>query len=239
MYGWRARIGLILPMDNTVMEPEYYALGLEGISFHGVRMDTIERSQMPVRGAALSSQFVEMGVDGVGYACAETSFLKGVDGNAYIKEQIEKTCSLPAVTASGVMVEALQALGAKNVALVMPYPQTSADAMLAFVERQGFGVANSVRRDFNDEYKDKRDWYHTNLQPASVAYRMARRVHVRGADAVFIAATNFRTMEIIPRLEDDLGCPVVSTNSAILWSLFRTLGVKESAAKLGSLFDRE
>lgn len=238
MYGWRARIGLILPMDNTVMEPEFYSLGLEGVSYHGVRMDTIERSQMPVRGAALSEQFVEMGVDAVGYACAETSFLKGVDGNAYIKEQIQKTCSLPAVTASGVMVEALKALEADTVALVTPYPQTSADAMHAFLERQGFRVANSVRRDFNDEYKDKRDWYHTNLQPAHVAYRMARQAWVPGAKAVFIAATNFRTMEIIPRLEDDLGCPVVSTNLAMLWSMFRTLGVKEPASKLGSLFGR-
>jgi maleate isomerase len=211
MYGWRARIGLILPMDNTVMEPELYALGLEGISYHGVRMDTIERSQMPVRGAALSGQFV----------------------------QIEKACSLPAVTASGVMVEALRALDVDSVALVTPYPQTSSDAMHAFLERQGFRVASNVRRDFNEEYKDKRDWYHTNLQPASVAYRMARQAKVKDAKAVFIAATNFRTMEIIPRLEDDLGCPVVSTNQAMLWSMFRTLGVKESASRLGSLFDRE
>ncbi len=237
MYGWRARIGLILPMDNAVMEPEYYALGLEGVSFHGVRMDTIERTQMPIRGAALSRQFVEVGTDVVGYACAETSFLKGVDGNAWIRDEIQRNCSQPAVTASGVMIEALQALDVKRVALVAPYPVSSADAMTAFLERNDITIANMVRRDFNDEYKDARDWYHTNLQPASTAFRMARQAKVDGAQAIFIAATNFRTMEILPRLEQDLGIPVVSTNQAMLWSMFRQIGVRESSARLGRLFD--
>lgn len=237
MYGWRARIGLILPMDNAVIEPEYYALGLKGVSFHGIRMDTTERTQMPIRGAALSKQFVEVGVDAVGYACAETSFLQGVDGNAWIREQIQNTCSLPAVTASGVMVEALKALDISRVALVAPYSISSANAMAAFLERHGIAVTKTVRRDFNEEYRDTRDWYHTNLQPAWVAYRMAREAKVDGAQAVFIAATNFRTMEVIAQLEQDLGCPVVSTNQAMLWSMFRTLGLLESSAALGSLFE--
>jgi len=236
MYGWRARIGLILPMDNAVMEPEYYALGIAGVSFHAVRMDTIERNQMPVRGVVLSQQFVELGVDVVGYACAETSFLQGVDGNTYIRDQIQKTCGLPAVTASGVMIQALQALNVNRVALVAPYPVSSADAMSAFLERQGMTVTNMVRRDFNDVYQDARDWYHTNLQPAHVAYRMARQAKDANAQAVFIAATNFRSLDVIASLEQDLGCPVISTNQAMLWSMFKLLGVRESSAALGSLF---
>lgn len=170
MYGWRARIGLVLPMDNAVTEPEYYGLGLPGISFHSVRIDTIDRSQMPVRGAVLSEQFVELGANAVAYACAETSFLQGTDGNTWIEQQIERKTGLPAVTATSAIVQALAALGVSRVALAAPYPETSTSAMVQFLERQGITVTRSVSRDFNEAAKDPRDWYYTNLQPPSVAY---------------------------------------------------------------------
>ena len=34
MYGWRGQIGFIVPVNNTVFEPELYHLVPDGISFH-------------------------------------------------------------------------------------------------------------------------------------------------------------------------------------------------------------
>jgi maleate isomerase len=238
VYGWRARIGLILPMDNAVIEPEYYGLGLHGVSFHAVRMDTTERTQMPIRGVALSEQFKEVGANAVGYACAETSFLQGVDGNAWIEQQIEARSGLPAVTASGAMVQALAALGVSRVALVAPYPAARTAVMTQFLARQGVAVTRSVSRDFNEGTGEAREWYQTNLQPASVAYQMARAAVDPSAQAVVIAATNFRSLEIIERLEADLGLPVVTSNQAILWSVLRKLGLRDAPAHLGRLFSQ-
>ena len=39
MYGWRARIGLLVPSVNTTIEPEFWQLAPAGVSVHSARMD--------------------------------------------------------------------------------------------------------------------------------------------------------------------------------------------------------
>lgn len=38
MYGWRARIGLIVPSSNTTMEAEFWSYTAEGVSIHTSRL---------------------------------------------------------------------------------------------------------------------------------------------------------------------------------------------------------
>ena len=37
-YGWRARLGLILPSLNVTTEPEFYRMVPEGVTIHTTRM---------------------------------------------------------------------------------------------------------------------------------------------------------------------------------------------------------
>ena len=223
MYGWRARCGLIVPLDNTVMEPELYSLAIPGVSYHVARLTTTERGQMPQQGMEIAAGFSEMGVDAVVYACAETSFLNGVDANQVISERIAAETGLPAVTATSAMVLALRHLSAARVALVTPYTEPRGKVMEEFLARSGIEVAASRHRDFHQGSSDPREWYETNIQPPQTAYQMVRDLDLDGADAVLISATNFRTFEVVEQLERDLGVPVVSCNQAILWWLGSTL----------------
>jgi len=38
MYGWKGRIGLLLPHRNTTIEPEFQKMCPEGVSIHAARM---------------------------------------------------------------------------------------------------------------------------------------------------------------------------------------------------------
>lgn len=38
MYGWRSRLGLVVPSSNTTNEPEFYEHLPEGVSLHTARM---------------------------------------------------------------------------------------------------------------------------------------------------------------------------------------------------------
>ncbi len=236
MYGWRARLGFITPMDNAVIEPELYSLGLEGVAYYTVRLTTGQRPEMPPKGVELSAIFNELGVDAVGYACAETSFLGGQDANAWIAEQIERVTGKPAVTATQAMIEAVGALGASSVALAAPYPASSAERLRDFFERSGHRVTRLETRDFAEGSADPRDWYETNLQPPATAYQLARAADTPEADVVVICATNFRSVEVIQALEADLRKPVISTNSALLWSLLGRCSVRLEVPALGRLF---
>jgi maleate isomerase len=235
MYGWRARIGLILPLDNAVMEPELYDLGLQGVSYHTIRLDTVERAEMPVAGVRLAKGFVEMAADAVAYCCAETAFLKGTEGNAWIAGEITRTTGLPATTAMSAMVEGVRALGARRVALVTPYTSARERVLIDFLHRMGITVVNAVSRDFNEGVGDPREWYTTNQQPPSTAFDMACRADTAEAEAVLISATNFRTLSVLAELEQQLGKPVVSSNQAILWQTLGLLGVTATEAPLGRL----
>lgn len=235
MYGWRARIGLVLPMDNAVMEPELGQAAVDGVCYYAARLTTNLREQMPQCGVDISSTFVEMGADLIVYACAETSFLQGVDGNTWIRQEIERRTALPAITASAAMVEAIASLGADRIALVTPYTAGRAEIMRDFLGRHAISVVGEASRDFNAGTGEPREWLHTNKQMPSVAYAMARAADTPEAQAVVISATNFRTLEIIPALEADLGKPVVTTNQAIVWAALRRLGIKVSLPHLGQL----
>lgn len=236
-FGWRARIGLILPADNAVLEPEAYRLGIPGVAFHTVRLDTWQRDQMPAAGIRLSAALGELGIDAVGYACAETSFIGGEDANTAICAGVEGAIGRPAVTASGAMVEALTALGVRSVAIAAPYRQSSAEALQEYLQRSaGLKVVSVETEDFSLRSADEREWFATNLQPPSTAYRLARAADDPEAEAIVIAATNLRSLEIIRDLEADLGKPVISSNSALLWALLRRCRVSESREDLGRLW---
>ena len=46
MYGWRGRIGLMLPYDNAVIEPEFARTLPEGVSAHVVRTTKTDRLEL-------------------------------------------------------------------------------------------------------------------------------------------------------------------------------------------------
>ncbi len=235
MYGRRARLGLILPLDNAVMEPELYSLGLQDVSFHTIRLSTTERTEMPEQGVQLARGFVEMGVSSIAYCCAETAFLKGAEGNEWIAGEITRLTGLPATTAMSAMVAAVRAVGARRIALVTPYTPARERIMVEFWNRMGLEVTTALSRDFNEGVGDLREWYQTNLQPPSTAYEMAKAADSSDAEAVVISATNFRTLEVIGALEQELGKPVITSNQAILWQALSSLGLRLDHPGLGTL----
>ena len=217
----RTRLGVILPADNAVLEPELASLGLPGLGVHVVRLTTTDRPAMPEQGIAFSDAFTELGVDAVGYACAETSLLGGVDTNEHIVREVTSRTGLPTVTAIGAMVESCRALDADRVAVVAPYRESSAVALRDYLTAAGLDVVDLCHRDFSVGSPDPREWFATNRQPAQVAANLARSVDHASAEAIVISATNLWTFPVLHALEQELDRPVISTNSALLWAMLQ------------------
>ena len=74
-----------------------------------------------------------------------------------------------------------------------------------------------------------------NLQEPNVAYKLARIVDSPEAQGVLISCTNFRTLEIIEKLEMDLMKPVVTSVQATVWAALRKIGIGESISGWGKL----
>ena len=87
MYGWRARLGLVIPANNTVIEPEFARMLPEGVTAFGAKIRShglsakgiermVENSHRAVEELAVGD------MSAFAYACLATSLVKGseVDG---------------------------------------------------------------------------------------------------------------------------------------------------------------
>ncbi|MBI4484084.1 MAG: aspartate/glutamate racemase family protein [Acidobacteria bacterium] len=231
MYGWRSRIGFIVPSNNTVIEPELYHVVPEGISFHFTKIvfgtPASDGRNKDVGGEA-AGVLQRAGVDVIVYACMATSL---VDAAQWERDTAERT-GIPAATASSALKEALRALGVQSVALVCHYTKDRFGLLRESFKADGFRVASIESANVADPKQ-------VNLIPTEEVYRLARKADTKEANAVCLLATDLRTFPILQQLEDDLGKPVVSSNQAILWKALQLAGVKTQIQGYGSLLSGE
>jgi maleate cis-trans isomerase len=62
------------------------------------------------------------------------------------------------------------------------------------------------------------------------SYNFAKKADVNDADGIIIVATNFRTLEILKRLESELKKPVMSSNQALMWMARKMLKIPANEA---------
>ena len=65
---------------------------------------------------------------------------------------------------------------------------------------------------------------------------MALQADCADAEGIFISCTNLPTSNIIERLEQALGKPVVTSNQASMWLSLRKMGVDSEVPNAGKLF---
>lgn len=232
MYGWRKRVGLIVPSSNTTMECEMWSALPQGISLHTARvplkdvnigaLEDMDRSSMNAATSLLDAE-----VDCILFGCTSGSLIKGKEYNTRKSEEREKKLKVPFITTSTAVVEALKSFSAKEISVVTPYIDEVNEREKEFLESCGFRV-QSIRGMGIEKNKEI-----GKVTPEEL-YRFASG-HSEG-DCLFISCTNLRTFEIIEVLERDIGIPVVTSNQASLWFSLNRMGIKERLEGLGSLW---
>jgi len=235
MYGWRARVGLIVPSSNTTMEEEFRSWLPDGVSLHVARVrlrrvNVEELSRMEKYVDLAADTLADAGVDVIAYGCTTGSLVGGVGYDERIAGRIERITGVRAIATATAVVEALRHLGVNNVAVATPYIEEVNRKEEEFLRGNGFNVVSMVGLGIEDNIEIGR-------QSPEVAYRLGRSSFHRDADGLFISCTNFRTFEILEALELDLGKPVISSNSSTLWAILRELGVGEPVLGLGELLE--
>jgi len=238
MYGERARLGLIVPSTNSVVEPEISAALPPGVAAFATRVPVGEAARpedkvasilaMRDRLPAAAAEVGSLGVDVVAYACTSGSFLHGRDSDAETCAELAGVAGVPAVTTSTAMVAALRTLGARRVAVVTPYIGPVADGAAAYLAQSGFEVV--ARRDLD---------LLSNLAKGrlgpEVSAGLVREVDLSDADAVMISCTNWRTFDHLAELEHETGLPVVSSNLATMWAALRLAGIEQGGPDVALL----
>ncbi|WP_179646998.1 maleate cis-trans isomerase family protein [Spinactinospora alkalitolerans] len=151
----------------------------------------------------------------VGYACASGSFVDGAEGERRLHTSILDAGAPAAVTTSGALIRALEALGVRRIAVVTPYVDSVTERLLGYLGEFGVETVNSVGLGLLNHI-----WKVTYSEVVQ-AVRDADRPE---AEAVFISCTNVLTYDIIAPLERTLGKPVLAANQVTMWGALNAIG---------------
>ncbi len=237
MYGWRAKIGLLVPSTNTTMEMDFHRLAPEGIAvnterllFSGaVSIESVDDQIRDLERAAASVATAK--VDLIVFGCTAPTFYRGVGWDKEVAKIIEKRTNIPATTTSTAMIEGLREMNIKRICLISPFIEEVEEKLLSFLTGNGFSVAKSSSFRMRDGLEMAR------ISDYSV-YQTARQAFQRDMDGVFVAVTQLDCLEIVEQLEKDLGKPVVTANQATMWLALRKLGLPDRIEGFGELLRR-
>ncbi|MFD0774853.1 Asp/Glu racemase [Streptomonospora algeriensis] len=151
----------------------------------------------------------------VGYACASGSFVHGADGQDRLRQSILDAGAPAAVTTSGALIQALEALAVRRIAVVTPYVDSVTDRLLDYLADHGVESTSSVGLGLLGHI------WKTTYSEVVQAVRDADRPD---AEAVFISCTNVLTYDIIAPLERMLGKPVIAANQVTMWAAMQAMG---------------
>lgn len=234
------RIGFLVPPGNPTAEPEMMRLAPPGVTVHFTRMvaqgaagsheGQEERNRTQLAHLDENVALLAMVKPAViVMAHTASSYTLGQKAEAALVARMEKSTGIAFLTAFGSVLKALDKLGVKRVALGAPYAYESMLKSKAYLELHGlevpgYGVLENVVNIY-DETPER-------------AYELGKKVDTADAQAVFLTGVGMPTLDMLQRLERELGKPVISSASAMMWNALRTAGVKTPVEGYGRLLSQ-
>ncbi|BBJ38295.1 maleate isomerase [Streptomyces antimycoticus] len=243
------RVGLVVPSSNVTVETELPALlgrhEHARFSFHSsrMRMRAVSAAELAAMNAQRERCVLELGDAGPDvllYACL-VALMAGGPGEhtrveSLVAEQLSTGGSQALVRSSaGALVEALQELQARRVALVMPYLTPLAEQVVEYLRTPvadgGAGVEVADWRSLGVG-----DNAEVGCIPGAQIMRAARSLDLRDVDALVLSCcVQMPSLDLIAAAEEEFGLPVLSAATAGAFGVLRALGLAPVLPRAGSL----
>src|SRR5215471_9527812 len=151
--GIHHKFGIVLPANNSVLEPELWPRLPANAALHTARIlvrgdltpQLIEAMEAQVDRAV--DELMATGVDLIVYADMVTTFIMREGWNRERSDEIERTTGLPCISAWTAMERALNVIGARRLAIGSPYPAAIHPKAVAYFRKVGFEVVADATLD--------------------------------------------------------------------------------------------
>ena len=234
MYGWRARIGHILPsvpLDNVIYEfaqmlPDGVIMSYTSLHVQQLVAEDLDRAVEKLEEAA--HIMVEGEVDCI--VCGGGPVVTRIGDDEAILDCIRQVTSVPAVTSASAAVQAMEKLGMKRVVLAAPYEQERLDLLSQFLGRRGIEVLAMKGLNLRRAMDMSKLPMHASYQLAREAFRQAPE-----ADGIYMPCSRIPVVGSIEDIEKDLGKPVITSAQAMVWWALDTLDIHAPIPNYGEL----
>jgi maleate isomerase len=219
------RLGVVVPFDFA-LDREYWQFVPPDVSVHITRTAFHEGPvgvalaravAEPAEAADGVHTLVAIEPDAVAYACTSGSFVNGLAGERALREAMIAAGAMRVVTTSGALLEALDVLGARRIALGTPYVAELGALLGDFLREAGREPVSLANLDLEGGIAELAD---------AEVHRLADAAFTPDADALFLSCTNLPTVDLLGDLERRFGIPVLSANQVTMWAAARAAGVE-------------
>jgi maleate isomerase len=234
-----ARIGMLTPSSNTVLEPTTAAMlsGLTDVTVHFARFKVTEIALSDealgqfddaeiLRAAEL---LAHAKVDVIGWNGTSASWL-GFDRDERLCERIEALTKARACTSVLAFREIFSQRNIRRLGLVTPYTSDVQERIMTNWGAAGVTCTAERHLGLSDNFS------FADVDERRVA-ELVREVAGEGCEAVAVVCTNMRGARMAEPLEAELGIPIYDSIATTLWKGLRLAGVETSRVQgWGSLF---
>jgi len=238
MYGWRARLGVLVPSGNVVIEPEFRLMTPEGVACYYHRFTFVggKTNEEVVKNLRRAEDHIADASEVISHVNPAVVVMAGtgvsfIDGYGYdqmlIKKMKERNGNMPTTTTSTSVIAAFKKLGITKVSMGMAYVEQVSRTAMKFVEDNGVKVIKA-------KWLNKGGMDIAEVSKETI-YHLAREVDDPESEGVFISCVNLHTVEIIEKMENDLKKPVITSNQATMWHILRLANIKDRIEGFGQL----
>jgi maleate isomerase len=241
------RVGMIVPSSNTTMETEIPAMlqargaiRPETFTFHGSRMrmkkvTPEELASMDQDSSRCAVELADARVDVMAYACLVAIMAQGLGYHRKSQERLEAAAMeelgepVPVVSSAGALVQALDHLGAKKVAVLAPYMKPLTATVCDYIEHEGVEVVDSISLEVPDNVAVGR------LDPEQLV-ELARKLNTSQADALIVSAcVQMPSLPVLGAIQQEFDVPVLSAAAATVWQILTQLELEPVVPDAGAL----
>ncbi|WP_172329143.1 Asp/Glu racemase [Mangrovicoccus sp. HB161399] len=211
----------------------------ERFTFHSSRMrmkhvTKEELARMDADSDRCALELSDAGVDVMGYACLVAIMSMGHGYHRKSAErlgQVTRGNDMPAevITSAGALVEGLQAMGAKKIAVVAPYMKPLTEMVVDYIRNEGFEVVDYRALEIQNNL-DVAAHDPMNL-PGIVA-----GMDTDEADVIVLSAcVQMPSLPAVTTVEAQSGKPVLTAAVATTWSMLKALDLPTRVPGGGAL----
>jgi len=229
-------IGLIFPPftkplpEADKMYPNTVKFLMKGLGITAMTAEDYDAAVPKVTNAAKGLR--DKGAQGISLMGTSLTFYKGAEFNRYLIQSMHEATGLPCTTMSTGIVDGLQAVKAKRVAVATAYQDDINQRLIVFLNESGFQVDYLKGLGLGLLSEPRKVTEAQLMDLCSDVCRSAPH-----AEALVISCGGLFTMGIHLALEKQFKVPVVSSTSAALWSVVRMMGMSGRAPGLGRLLE--
>jgi maleate isomerase len=228
-----ARIGLIIPSSNRMVEQEMTRHVPSGVQMHIARLRMTGGYHVPLDQLLpfvedATGTLVDAKCDAIAFHCTANSTSEGLDGEQRLLTAVARAGAPRATTTATAIKHAFDALGARRIVLITPYSAHTTEEETEFLQSAGYDVLHAVGFALkgSDAYcaTPAQFWLERTLESARPE-----------ADAYLLSCANISAFGIIDELERRIDRPVITSNQAILWDLLCQLDWQDRRSCPGRL----